>query len=293
MTSFAELFNPSFFIILGIVTLLVALVVVYFESKMREQNHKFASMLSLVSTLAEDMTGIKAGLNHLAMTTINGGGQYTIPHNTPFPPENLGNTHNRQQSLHLIEVSDDESDDSDDSETEVEEELVDEYESDEEDSENDEEDNEGDTSSESNEEDEPIKVIKLRISDDIEEDNNTYEESNQIDFDNEDDLAILEDIDDIPVISPEYTEEILSLTYNEVEEEQPLVESKIETSVPYASELKTISINLGDNSLTEHIDYKRLQLTKLRSIIVEKGLTSSSEAQKLKKPELLKLLGVE
>ncbi len=293
MTSFADLFNPSFFIILGIVMLLVALVVVYFEHKMREQNHKFASMLSLVSTLAEDMTGLKAGLSHLAMTSVNGGGQYTIPQNTPFPPENLGNTRNHQNSLHLIEVSDDESDNS---ETDIEEELVDESESDESESDEensqDNEDIEGDTSSESDEEDEPIKVIKLHISDDNEEDNNNYEESNQLDFENDDDLAVLEDIDDIPVMSQEYTEEMLSLTYDEVkEEEQHLVETIIST----ATELKTISINLGEEQTqsSEHIEYKKLQLPKLRSIVVEKGLTSSSEAQKLKKPELLKLLGVE
>jgi len=34
-------------------------------------------------------------------------------------------------------------------------------------------------------------------------------------------------------------------------------------------------------------------LPKLRSIAVEKGLTTNSDASKLKKPEILKLLGVE
>ena len=66
-----DLFNPTFFMFLGILVLVVALVVVYFESKSREQNHKIASMLSLVSTLAEDMNGVKMGLNHLAMTRVN------------------------------------------------------------------------------------------------------------------------------------------------------------------------------------------------------------------------------
>ena len=39
---------------------------IYFENRMREQNHKIASMLSLVSTLAEDMNNVKMGFNHLA-----------------------------------------------------------------------------------------------------------------------------------------------------------------------------------------------------------------------------------
>jgi hypothetical protein len=46
-------------IILGIVLLAIALVVVYFERKTREQNHKIASMFSLVSSLAEELNAIK------------------------------------------------------------------------------------------------------------------------------------------------------------------------------------------------------------------------------------------
>ena len=65
MASLADLFNPTFLMFLGILVLVVALLVVYFESKMREQNHKIFSMLSLVSTLAEDINSMKMGLNHL------------------------------------------------------------------------------------------------------------------------------------------------------------------------------------------------------------------------------------
>lgn len=288
MASLADLFNPSFFIILGIVALLIALVVVYFESKMREQNHKIASMLSLVSTLAEDMTGVKVGLNHLAFTAANGG---SIPQNTPFPPQNLGTQQSQlqQNQLNLIEVSDDETEDD-----EVEEEIMD-------DSELEEVEDDDETSSESYDDDdddngENIKVIKLSISDNIEDDANSYEEANNLEFDADDDLAVLEDMDDIPEISEDYAEELLSLKYDEVKEDKPLDEDHIkleETAVPSSSDLKTISINLGDESHSEHIEYKKLQLPKLRSIAIEKGLTTNSEAQKLKKPELLKLLGVE
>ena len=55
MTSLADLLNPTFLVFLGILVLVVAFLILYFESKLREQNHKIASMLSLVSTLAEDM----------------------------------------------------------------------------------------------------------------------------------------------------------------------------------------------------------------------------------------------
>ena len=79
MASLADLFNPTFLMFLGILVLVVALLVVYFESKMREQNHKITSMLSLVSTLAEDMTGMKIGLNHLAIRTSQGLQETKLP----------------------------------------------------------------------------------------------------------------------------------------------------------------------------------------------------------------------
>jgi len=56
------------------------------------------------------------------------------------------------------------------------------------------------------------------------------------------------------------------------------------------SDLKTISINLEDPH-PDSLDYKKLSLPKLRSIVSEKGL--ASDASKLKKNELLKLLGAE
>jgi len=292
MASLADIFNPSFFIILGIIALLIALVVVYFESKMREQNHKIASMLSLVSTLAEDMNGVKMGLNHLAITSLNGGSKMEIPQNTPFPHQNLGSEMDQQNQSNLIEVSDDESEEDEDEEIIGDSEL-----------EEIEEDDEISTSESENDEDEDnngenIKVIKLNISENAEnaeDEGNSYEDANNLEFEPDDDLAGLDDMDEIPEISEGYAEELLSLKYDE-EKEQPLVEDNVqleETVVPSASDLKTISINLGDESHSEHIEYKKLQLPKLRSIVVEKGLTSSSEAQKLKKPELLKLLGVE
>ena len=56
-----------------------------------------------------------------------------------------------------------------------------------------------------------------------------------------------------------------------------------------------VSININQNNLEDktidNLDYKKLPINKLRNIVVEKGLTNDSS--KLKKNELLKLLGVE
>lgn len=279
MASLADLFNPTFLMFLGILVLVVALLVVYFESKMRDQNHKIASMLSLVSTLAEDMNGVKMGLNHLAIR----GGQGLQQQNNSLS-NSLGNF--PETINNLIEVSDDEDEDN---EEENDEEENDEEEDELENEELDIDDEESETNSESSVEE--TKIIKLQPSNKNvdEEDYELNEEGNNLDFETED-LGDLEG-DFEPEVDNEYVEEVLDLKYDT--EEKHLEEFN---NMPSSSDLKTISINLGDENHQQHednIDYKKLQLPKIRSIVIEKGLVTSSEASKLKKPELLKLLGVE
>ena len=277
MASLADLFNPTFLMFLGILVLVVALLVVYFESKMRDQNHKIASMLSLVSTLAEDMNGVKMGLNHLAIRGGQGFQQPIIPIG-----ENLGNL----QKTNLIEVSDDEEEDDDNEEDEDNEESNNEESND---IDNDDlESVEDDSDSDNEDDNNGIKIIKLQVSnEDISEADELNEEINNLEFEHED-LADLEG-DFEPEVTNEYVEEVLDLKYDTE------VKHLEENNIPSSSDLKTISINLGEEHEhhDDNIDYKKLQLAKLRSIAVEKGLTSNSEASKLKKPELLKLLGAE
>ena len=286
MASLTDLFNPSFFMFLGILLLVVALLVVYFESKMREQNHKIASMLSLVSTLADDLNGVKFGLNHLVM---RGGTDFS---QTPIVyKENLGNN----SSKVLIEVSDDDGSDDEDIEDESSDDeassgldLI-------ENTDNDDDDNDTSSDVESIYEKDNIKILKLNISN--EEQNN---ENNDFDLEETVDLECDDfvPIDELPEIDDDYVEEVLDLKYDNVEviKEQKLEdEYKNEELNITSSDLKTISINLGEESniQEETIDYKKLQLPKLRSIVVEKGIASNTEVSKLKKQELLKLLGVE
>ena len=241
MPSLNDLLNPTFLMFLGILVLVVALLVVYFESKMRDQNHKIASMLSLVSTLAEDMNGVKLGLNHLAMTRF--GGSVTVP------LDSLNHTFNINKENDLIEVSDDE--DEEDEEEDEEEDDEDLEEEEEEDLDLDEEIN-----------NEEIKVFKLEL-------NNEIDESN-LEFDNVDDLDELENH-----LSSDINLESSPDEFNDEDE-----------NGFSSSDLKTININLE-----ESVDYKKLPLNKLRSVVVEKGLVADSS--KLKKNELLKLLGIE
>ena len=233
--SLVDLFSPSFLMYLGIIILVVAGLVVYFESKSREQNHKIASMFSIVSTLAEDMNQIKFAVGHIA--------------NQGFSGPNLEETtrpFTMQAGGQLIEVSDNESDEEDDDEYLADSDSESEFDSD-------------DEENEENEENKEVKVLKI---------------SNETEFDQE-------EVDELHDSSSSSDEDVL-------EELEPTLESEVVESV---SGMKTITIDLEDDESEESVDYKKLSLQKLKSVVVEKGIVP--DASKLKKPELLKLLGIE
>ena len=235
--SLADLFSPSFLMYLGIMVLAIAVLVVYFESKMREQNHKIASMFSIVSTLAEDNNQLKFAVGH--MVGQGGGGPVLEENIRPFF---------MQENNQLIEVSDDEEESDEEEEDEEEEES----EVDDSDSDSDEEQDEEENSN--------VKVLK--ISAEKEEDNMELDELDELDDDDESSLEL---------------------------GEQPLLE---EATLETIGDKKVLHIDLEEvNESEEAVDYKKLTLQKLKSVVVEKGLVA--DASKLKKPELLKLLGIE
>jgi len=251
--SLTDLFTPTFFTFLGILLLVAALIVIYFENKMRDQNHKIASMLSLVSTLAEDMNRVKMSVNHLAITTIGGTAQDQL--NTAF----ISNENK-------ITVSDDEGDSDDDaSEIFDNEELSD-------DDYHDDDVSETDTDTSSHDD---IKVLKLNISEEANNDDND-------DIDETLDLDAIDENDDLEDLDDNLSE--LQSEISHISDKEEKMENNDNLS---ALDLKTISIHLEE---TQHdsLDYKKLPLPKLRNIVAEKGLTS--DASKLKKNELLKLL---
>jgi hypothetical protein len=258
MASLADLFNPTFLMFLGILVLVVALMVVYFESKMRDQNHKIASMLSLVSTLAEDMNGVKMGLNQLAATRMGG----SLPQKFEQPLENPRVPY--KQESKLIEVSDGEDDDDeeDDDDIDIDEEIDTDEEDEEEDDDDDDEESNHDV----------VKVLKMNINND--DDFESLSEDNNLELDDE-----LSEVQSLSSKSSKLSDKLEETIHGKTLQE-PL----------NISDLKTISINLEEPH-QDSLDYKKLSLPKLRSIVSEKGLVS--DASKLKKNELLKLLGAE
>lgn len=247
MASLVDLFNPTFLMFLGVLVLVVSVLVVYFESKLREQNQKMVGMLSLVSTLANDMNMLKMGVNHLAIIQNAGTSEQPILE--------------KSDKAELIEVSDEDDDDNEE----------------EDDDDNEEEDDDDEMS-----EDPDIKVIKLDINkndESDESDNSMINLEDNLEFIDEDGSDNLEE--PTPDISDEYVEQILDLKYDDEEKEE------------IKDEIKMISVNLGEEHADTEVDYKKMQLPKLRTIVVEKGLASNLDASKMKKHDLLKLLEVE
>jgi len=287
MASLTDLFNPTFLMFLGILVLVVALLVVYFESKFREQNHKISSMLSLVSSLAEELNGTKMVIQHLSMR--GGVQQQNFQQEQTFSnfndlEENVSEQNtNNTNNIKLIQVSDDEADT--DSESEISDNSSESNDSieildDEEDSVKEMDDES--VSSENNVieigEHNDIKILKLNITKQNDDESaNSHEEQN-LDFDDLDDLENLSE-----------SSESLSINDETQLEEITEVNDTKDDNIK-SMDLKSINITLEETK-HESLDYKKMALPKLRSVVTEKGLTS--DASKLKKNELLKLLGIE
>ena len=284
MASLTDLFNPTFLMFLGILVLVVALLVVYFESKFREQNHKISSMLSLVSSLAEELNGTKMVIQHLSM---RGGVQ---PQN--FQQEqNLSNFHDLEENFvqntnntKLIQVSDDENSDSESETSDNNSESDDSVEIlDDDDNENNVKEMDDESVSSVNSvieigEHNDIKILKLNITKQNDDESDKSEDEQNLDFDDLDDLENLsESSESLSIKDEPHLEELTEV--NETKDDN--IKSM---------DLKSINITLEETK-HESLDYKKMGLPKLRSVVTEKGLTS--DASKLKKNELLKLLGIE
>jgi len=256
MPSLTDLFNPTFLMFLGILVLVVALLVVYFETKFREQNHKISSMLSLVSSLAEEVNGSKMIIHQLTMNHQ--------PQNQQFFQHQQPNLEKRiVQNDNLILVSDDEEDsESDDSDSDAASEVsIDESVDD------DDDDSDNSVIDIGNSND--VKVLKLNI--------NEHKDDSSASGDDLDEMDDLEDLDEMDNLDDSSTS-----SESIKEEKNDNIKSM---------DLKSINITLEETKPEQPLDYRKMALPKLRSIVAEKGL--SSDSSKLKKNELLKLLGVE
>jgi hypothetical protein len=299
MASLTEIFNPTFFLFLGMLLLATSLLTLYYESKFREQNHRLSSMLSIISSLAEEVNGIKFGLNQVAFA----GGSL------PFQ-KNVEETIVKKS---LIEVSDDEDEEDDD-------EQDDEEDDDDQDDEEDDEDDDDEEDDEDQDDDDDTKTIIQIGGNDItilkmgqKEDDDITEldindlqndKDNDVEDENDDEAELedLEDLEDLESVSTKSSvNEPLEINLeadnkNQSSELTELEESSVlELEESSLNDIKKINImdleEVKSIQASESNDYKKMSLQKLRTLVVERNLVS--ESSKMKKPELLKLLGEE
>lgn len=300
----SEIFNSSFLVYLGILLLVVSFMVYYYESKMREQNHKITSMLSLVSSMAEELNVVRYNMNLIIANNVNHNNTNQLSKNN-MSPENLSS---------LIEVSDD--DVSDDSSSDIDDDnssyinggsksSIDENSEDDDTSQDNMSDGDCDSDNSSVEfsnikigeklETNDVKVLKIDLGDNIDgiEILDGIEEisSNEAEVSQLDEVDGIEELDDIGEIdSSSDDEEMEKNDDNSVVNETKEIHQEL--SSISAIDLK--SINIGgiietkNDEQIEELDYKKLSIGKLRNIVVEKGLVN--DASKLKKTDLLKLL---
>lgn len=231
-----SLFNSTSLLFLGVLVLVCALLFVYFENKAREQNHKISSMLSLVSSLTEEIHSIRRQMNPV-------GGGCVI----------------KQNAVHY-EVDDDEEDEVDDDLVSV-----------------------SDDDEEELDEDEDDELDEVEDEDEDEDDDDIMD-TNVIQIG--DNVKILTLLQPIELVSDEEDDsdalDVEELDSSDDEgEEQKLTNDDVKIF-----DLKSIHL---EESAT--VDYKKLSVGKLKTIVAEKGL--AQDPAKLKKQELLKLLNAE
>ena len=273
----SDILSTSFLFSIAIIIILIGGVFAYVSYRMGEQDHKLNSMIGLVSTMAEESQFFRSKLNMLQQKLSTK--DLPVVDQVQYASQMMVGGQDE-----LINVSDDEEDDSDDDESD---DLEDDESEDLEDEES--EDLEDDESEDLEEEDleeedrgEYIKRLNLtsaidespvKISyEEIDEDNNSFKETNNLVFDDIADFeATLEEAD-------------IQLLAEDTKDDDNF--------------LKNVSITGLDNgilSLEEIVsnknDYKKMSLNKLREVVVSKGFTS--DASHLKKNQILKLLGDE
>jgi hypothetical protein len=311
--SFFDVFNLSFVVYLGILILCLSLLFVYFESKLREQNHKMASILQIVSTLAQE---------------VHSSPPLTTSVETTYPLQTFDDVKKvNSSSLELIDVSDGEEDKDDDEDGYEEEEDEDE---DEEMEDLDAEESESESGSESASE------SGSESDSDFEEDvtvlaENLDIEPEVVDFDDDDVNKTRESpvlvVKLSSAIEPEFDEYNLTTTADLIpsdefkaefddfhvvtggDDDAHSISSDFGENESKVDEIKSqdlksiilsanISVHDGAKSLSADEgsvvgdeftkDFKKMSQNKLKKLAIEKGLIQ--ENSKLKKPELISLL---
>jgi hypothetical protein len=274
--SLSEILPNSFLVSLAISLAVVSIAGYFFLQRINEQNHKISSMLGLVTTMAEDLNGMRSYIHASGMT-----GGVGAPN-----PIAMQSAENSQDQDSLIDVSDEDSGDSgedsgEDSDDESEEDSDDEVD---------------DVNIASQ-----VNIIDLNLSGNVK----VINMDNNVD-DNVDDNIIPVKINGV-FSADELNSSCDDDDDDDDDEDNASSENDHDLVVSMAS-LKDITLNPiqktdllmsiepivdleQSNNEIDVIEYKKLAIGKLRGIVEEKGIVT--DASKMKKVEILKALGHE
>jgi hypothetical protein len=274
----SDLFSTSFLFSIAIIIILIGGIFAYVSYRMAEQDHKLTSMVNLVSILAQDLRFVKSKLVILEDTNTNN------TNTLQYSSDIIGG----KESSDLISVSDGEDDD--------------EYTDDDENTDDDEDtEDDGNTSCEEDDDElldeynnsnEQIKILNLTLANENIDNDSPIEDLGD-DFEPSDTPQSTDDIKTIHLETP--------ITFEETEvtipseDANPLISSDDISFLTKGSfDMKNVTItDLGEaeDIHSSKSEYKKMSLNKLREVVVNKGVVS--DASKLKKNDILKLLGDE
>lgn len=261
-----------------VVILLVAVCAHYGLGQLRQQNHKIASMMSLVSTLAEEVHGMKQPPGPLQQPFAS----------TQQPQQQL------QQLQHggsggMIEVSDGEGEEDEDNEDDISdiEDMEDMEDGEDEDEEEGEEDDETD---EEEEEEDTVMVLEELDADKM--------------IENVEDMQVFEALPEgAQTATDKFLQEMAAagaggMSISVVYMDQVSMPSNMFSNLnldmgdfePRVTELPDIDNESKATAATGTKRSNKPGVNDLRQQVLERGLATSSAASKMKKPELLKLL---
>ena len=260
-------FTIPYITFLGLTLLIIIGITIFLIRRMNNQNQKFSSIVGVVTSLAEELNSIKLCISN----SIN----------------NISNisTDTKIINTDLIPVSDDEDEETDDDEEDDDEDDEEDDEEDDDDEDDEEEDNTDINLDDKEQEQEEVQDVNIDVEEellqeekDVIDENVKYIHLDHLQEDNRDIFEMIpeEIISTDPV--PLEEQEDINLKSEDIIQGSTIVEETQQEEL-----ITDISI-----VKKEVIDYKKMSLTKLRTIVLEKGL--SDNISKLKKNDLLQIL---
>ena len=249
MSSF---FTIPYIAFLGLILLLISGVYIFLVKKMANQNHQFSSIVGVVTSLADELKRLKEFISN---TLIHGTKEVQINNTDLIHVSDNEDSDENNDDDNDDDDSDDDDNDDDDSDDDDNDEIASKLEI------NNHDDIKYIQISSNIKEDDLIKVSEINVSE--KEENNLIKLLNVENVENGENGENVENVENVEngenVENVENGENVENVENGELIKEDDTI-----------------------------IDYKKLPLNKLRSIIVEKGL--AEDATKLKKSALLQLL---